>query len=293
MAAADGASAGLAWMRDGGGAVRLLHPLHVAEGPTGLGDPGAPDEAVVVDVETTGLGADDPIIELAMRRFRWDDAGRITAIGRRFCWLEDPGRPLTEEIVRLTGLDDAMLAGGRIDERIARRIMLDARICIAHNARFDAPRVERRLGLEGLAWACSCSEIPWRELGFDGRSLGHLLYQAGFYNGAHRASDDVDSTIALLALEVSTGRTALAELIDRSFTGTWIVRAVGAAFELKDRLKARGYRWDPDRKCWWIEVVNRQPEDRWLAANVYAAGASPKEAGPEWVPVTNRERWTA
>jgi len=285
-------AAGLEWMRMPEAETRVLHRLRVREGDTGLGDPGGWNVGVVVDVETTGLSAtDDVIIELAMRRFRWDDAGRITSIGQRYSWLEDPCRALDPKIVRLTGLDEAMLAGQEIDEHAAKSILASATVTIAHNASFDRPRVESRLEIAGGPWACSCSEIDWAEAGFDGRSLGYLLSQIGFYNGAHRASDDVDSTIALLASEVSPGRTALAELVERSFSDSWIVRAKGAAFELKDVLKARGYRWDADRKVWWMEVFDRTPEEWWLAANVYAVSANPKAMAPEWVPITNRERW--
>ena len=281
-------------MRDAGGEVRHLHQLRVPEGDTGLGDPRAPNVGVVVDVETTGLSvSDDVIIELAMRRFRWDDAGRITTVGQRWSWLEDPHRPIGDDIAKLTGLDDAMLAGKRIDDHGASLILSSATLVIAHNAAFDRPRVEARLtGVAGLAWGCSCAEIPWRDLGFDGRSLGYLLAQIGFHNAAHRASDDVDSTIALLAHEVAPGRTALAELVERSSRDTWIVRAKGAAFEMKDALKARGYRWDGGRSVWWIEVEERAPEEWWLAGNVFAAAANPKALGPEWVRVTSRERWS-
>lgn len=282
------------WMRDPDSEVRRLHRLRLPEGDTGMGDPRAPNVGVVVDVETTGLSAsDDVVIELAMRRFRFDAYGRITTIGQRWSWLQDPGRPIANDIAKLTGLNDEMLAGHEIDLQAAQLILGSATLIIAHNASFDRPRVEGLFsGVVGGAWACSCAEIPWRDHGFDGRSLGYLLTQIGFYNAAHRASDDVDSTIALLAHEVAPGRTALAELVDRSFADTWIVRAVGAAFDLKDLLKARGYRWDNDRKTWWAEVADRTPEEWWLTANIYCVEASPKALGPEWQRVTNRERWT-
>ena len=273
--------------------VRLLRRVHLAEGPTGDGDPDAPNVGVAIDVETTGLDPrNDVVTELAMRRFRYDDGGRITMIGRPWTWLEDPARPLSPEVVHLTGLTDEMLEGQEIDEVAATRLLSSADLVIAHNASFDRPRVEARLeNAAGLCWACSCAEIDWRRHGFDGRSLGHLLVQAGMFNGAHRAADDVDSLIALLRHEVAPGRTALAELVERSFQDGWIVRAVGAAFDLKDQLRARGYRWDPDAKAWWREVAERTPEEWWLISNVYAASASPRALGPEWERVSNRRRW--
>ena len=90
---------------------RILRRVEVREGPTGEGDPAdAPFVGIAIDVETTGLThSDDRIIELALRRFRYDRNGVITNIDRPYSWLEDPGRPLQPEIVRLTGLTDTDL----------------------------------------------------------------------------------------------------------------------------------------------------------------------------------------
>lgn len=276
-----------------GSEVRQLYRLDLKVGPTGVGDPDGLYTAVVVDVETTGLDRTrDVIIELAMRQFRYDDAGRITNIGRPFCWLQDPGRPLTEEIMKLTGLSDEMLKGQSMDKGLAARILLNADLVVAHNASFDRPRVEDAIrGGIGAAWGCSCNEIDWRGFGFDGRSLGYLLAQVGYYNSAHRALADVDSTIALLAHEMAPGRTAMAELVERSRRRTWVVRAKGAAYEAKDELKLRGYRWDVEARVWWQEVADRAEEESWLAANIYAPSANALALGPEWLDITNRNRW--
>lgn len=66
---------------------------------------------LVGDCETTGVGDDDVIIEFALRRFRADPDGVIVKIDRACSWLEDPGRDLPENIVRLTGITDADVAG--------------------------------------------------------------------------------------------------------------------------------------------------------------------------------------
>lgn len=236
--------------------VRRLRRVRVIKGPTGFGAPKAPGIRAVVDVETTGLDPEkDAIVELAIRRFRYDGDGRITRIDRCFSWLEDPGIALPPEIVRLTGLTDEAVAGRRIDDDEAARVLGSAGLVIAHNAGFDRPFVERRLpGAAGLPWACTRAEAPWRKNGFEGWKLGDLLAQAGLFNDAHRAAGDVDSVVALLGHGLPSGRTVLAELTERSFADGWIVRASGAAFERKDELKARGCLWDGTGRVWWRKV---------------------------------------
>lgn len=278
--------------------LRLLRRLDIREGETGVGGRIDTQIGVVVDVETSGLGNEDVIIELALRRFRCDPDGVIVKIDRPYAWLEDPGRELPADIVRLTGLTDSDLAGQVIDDEAAVRLLRSADFVCAHNAKFDRPHIERRLPkAAGLAWTCSCSDIDWRASGFDGRSLGWLLAQCGWFHGAHRAGDDVDAVIALLQHPLSGGGTALAEMLTAARAPTWRFRAVGAAFELKDQLRSRGYRWDAegDPKCWWRDVpeARRTEEEWWLAGHVYSVDARPKALGPIVETVTWLERYAA
>lgn len=277
------------------GKYRLLRRLQLETGRTALGSRDAPFIGVVVDVETTGVDpTNDAIIELALRRFRYDHDGTIVAIDRSYSWLEDPARPLSPEIVKLTGLTDADLEGKLIDEDAAVTLLGSGTLCIAHNAAFDRKFVDRRLPRAAdLAWACSCTEIDWRAHGFDGRSLGWLLSQAGWFHDGHRAGEDVDGVIALLGHRFDNGRTALSVLHERAMQPSWIVRARGAAYAMKEQLRLRGYRWDPDWKAWWREVadVDRLKEEFWLAGNVYCAQANPKALGPHWEEVTRFERY--
>jgi DNA polymerase-3 subunit epsilon len=276
--------------------MRVLHRLDVREGPTGEGDDTDTRIGIVVDVETTStimhLGA---VIELAVRRFRFDRQGVITHIDRGHEWLEDPGTPLTHETTAITGLTDADLVGREIDEHEAAHLLRSASLVIAHHAAFDRPYVERRLvKARGLPWACSFRQIDWRSRKFDGRTLGYLLQQTGFFfERGHRAGMDVDALVQLLRHRFPDGTTALAELIERSPMPSWVVRAVGAGFVAKDALKERGYRWDPERRLWWTEVEDdvRTAEEFWLAANVYAAGLDARSMGPDFEKVTAAERF--
>lgn len=274
--------------------IRSLHRIDVVTGETGLGDPDAALRiAVAVDVETTGLAVDDKVIELAMRRFRYDEEGRIVEIGRAWSWREDPGVALPQDVIRLTGITDQDLVGRRIDEDMATSILAGADLVIAHNAGFDRPHVETRLaGLPGLRWACSCTEIDWTAAGFEGRSLGWLCAQAGFFFDAHRAEADVDAVITLLRHERTDGRTLMWELSDNAASDSHLIEAVGAAYGVKDALRLRGYRWNPRAQVWWREVLDQDllAEEFWLAREVYGLGRGSRGPGPRITRRTAFER---
>ena len=265
--------------------IRTLRRVEVCEGPTGEGDPSdAPLVGIAVHLVTTGLlQSDDRIIELALRRFRYDRHGVITKIDRPYSWLENPGKSLSPEISQLTGLKDADLRGQAINVGEVVRLLGTGALIIAHHSRFDRPWIEARLPeVVGHAWACSMEEIDWRERGCEPGKLGFLLMQVGWFYDGHRAGADVDAIIQLLRCRFDDGRTALAVLSERAAQPSWIIRAVGADFIVKDQLRIRGYRWDAGRKVWWREVAdqNRSKEEFWLAANVYSEHANSRAFGP-------------
>ena len=264
--------------------VRLLRRVDIEAGPTEHVS-WAMSWAAVIDVETTGLDPNtDQIIELAVRRIGYTAEGAITHVGPPHAWLEDPGRPLDDVIVRLTGLTDEALRGHLIEDDKVLALLGRASIIIAHNASFDRPHLERRFPtLRGKAWACSCREVDWAARGFeDGRKLGWLLAQAGWFIDAHRATADVDAVIQMLSHDDGERGTALGELVATASEPGWIVQAVGAHFDVKDQLKARGYRWNSEDRCWWSEVRDRDlaKEESWLADHVYHPSARPRASGP-------------
>jgi DNA polymerase III subunit epsilon len=60
--------------------------------------------ACVVDVETTGLGADDEVIELALVLFAFDDVGQVAGIVDQYCALQQPTRPIPAEATTVNGI---------------------------------------------------------------------------------------------------------------------------------------------------------------------------------------------
>lgn len=235
--------------------------------------------ALYVDVETTGLGDDDPIIQLAAVPFTFGRAcGRIFEVGACETWYEDPGVPIPAEITRLTGITDADVAGRRLDEARVARLAGDAALVIAHHAAFDRPRLERRLPVfADKAWACSCHDVPWLLQGLESAKLGWLAYRlCGMFYDAHRADADCLMAVHLLATALPSGTRAMAALLDAARARTARVWATGSSFETKDVLRRRGYRWSGGEgglpRAWWREVPESDvsTEIAWLAAEVYA-----------------------
>lgn len=264
---------------------RLLR--RVPEEPPVEPEDGSPSMSVaVVDVETTGLDPDsDRIVELAIRRIRMTLDGRLVELGERRSWLEDPGRPLDSEVARLTGLTDTDLEGRRIDDRTAASILRTSDLVVAHNASFDRPFVERRLPqVAGGAWACTCNDVDWAALGFEGRSLSHLMFQLGMFFDGHRAASDVAALIAMLIHRLRDGRAVFEVLLEAARRETVLVDAVDAPFQAARVLRARGYRWNQRDRRWRREIGEEAlgAECEWLDRKVYGLGGAPAFSRVTW-----------
>lgn len=233
---------------------------------------------IVIDVETTGLDhVHDEIIELAMVKFRYGGNAEITGVSAVFQAFNEPSKPISAEIVRLTGITDAMVAGNRINPPAVDGFVADADIIIAHHAGFDRKFVERAWPVFAhKAWACSATEIDWKALGYSGAKLSYLAVETGFFYSAHRAVDDCHALLEILASRPSaSSSTALAILLDRARRKTVRIFAEHSPFDLKEILKRRGYRWndgsDGSPRSWYVDVDTalRNAELEFLRKEVY------------------------
>lgn len=265
-------------------AYRVLRRVALPIGQASIPNSAPIGIGAALDVETTGLDPErDSIIEFAIRRFRYDANGKVVALDRPYSWLEDPGRPLHPMVTRITGLTDADVAGASIDEAHATELLAGVNVVVAHNACFDRRFVEDRLpAIAGLGWACTVADLDWAELKFEGRSLGWLLAQAGWFFEAHRAVGDVDALIQLLRHRLDDDGTVLARLLERAARPSWLVRAIGAGYGVRGALKLRGYTWHPPLSVWMREVADDEIEAErlWLAREVYDLQHRPKRCGP-------------
>ena len=71
----------------------------------------------------------------------------------------------------------------------------------------------------------------------------------------------------------------LAELIKRSQQSIIRLEARNAAFEKKDVLKSRGYRWDPAERVWYTEALESDinKEQGFLSEEIYHGPSQARE----------------
>ncbi len=225
------------------------------------------DYGAIVDVETTGLNCnEDKIIEIGLIVFavEGDDSPKIV---HAFGGLEDPGVGLSPEIIKITGIKDSYLKNQKIDWLHVRYWLEKVSIVIAHNAEFDRSFLEKVAELSDLKlhWGCSQRHVDWTAHGFKTQALNYLAADHGFVNPfAHRALFDCATTLRLIG-------PYLGELIERSYERQFHVKAVGAAFEVKDLLKARGYRWDGNERVWskFVFESSMAEERNFLQEQIY------------------------
>ncbi len=231
---------------------------------------------LVLDTETTGLvHRVDRIIELAMLLVQVDTASGLPfGPVELFEGFEDPGMPIPAIAREVTGINDDMVRGHRLDDQQVDAMVSRADLVVAHNAGFDRPFVEARFpGFAEKAWACSFADIDWKAAGAGSSKLSALAQDRGWFYDAHRAQVDCHALLQVLAQPVGQApTTGLAQLIAAASKPSFKLRATGSPFESKDALKSRGYRWDGDAKVWYCTLADParlEAELAWLKAEVY------------------------
>ena len=173
----------------------------------------------LLDFETTGLDTTkDEVIELGMVKFSYSGRGEVTAVVDTFSSFNQPSKSIPSEVTALTGITNEMVSGQRIDPDAVSSFVSNSDFVIAHNANFDRKFAERGWPIfTEKCWACSAQEVEWRNYGFDGSRLGYLLAGVGYFHEAHRAVEDCQALLEILARQLpETNTTALAVLLERA-----------------------------------------------------------------------------
>ena len=261
----------------GGNQTRVLHRIALPDQwkvPKGAGP--LHMKVAVLDLETTGLDPQyDEIIEVAVAIIQIDARARVIAVESMRTGLQQPRRPIEPNIANITGIDDAMVEGKRINPGSVAEYLGRAQACLCFNAGFDRRHLEMLVPeVAEMPWICAMADVDWHALGFDGRAQGHLIMQAGLFNPiAHRAADDVASLINLLAHECRDGRTVMAHALEGAKAPSWRFEASDLPHRLQKDAYRRGYRRcyrgvyhklvrEPDHEAevaWYRELVGRDP----------------------------------
>ena len=242
---------------------------------------GGPTKRVLIlDTETTGLDSrSENIIELAMLAVDLDlQTGQLVGEVEVYEDFEDPGRPIPPEITKLTGITSKDVQGQKLDEAKIKDMVERADLIVAHNAGFDRPFVENRLEVfEHKAWACSFAGIDWKAQGLGSAKLEFLCSELGWFYDAHRAQVDCHALLRVLSSPLKSSAetkplNGLQQLFKSAENARTVVKAFGSPFETKDKLKARGYRWDAEARVWYTAVKSAEAletEAAWLKSEVY------------------------
>lgn len=225
------------------------------------------DYGLVVDLETTGMDFEqDEIIEIGLIEFGVE-LGKKPVITNMYSALEESSQSLSDEVKKVTGLDDEILKGQSIRWDLVTEVFERCSLYVAHNAKFDRSFLENKFNKTDWSgqWACSMRHIDWEKHGFRTRSLNYLAADHGFVNPfAHRAMFDCATTFRLIEPYFD-------ELIERCTLQEIRILATKAPFEAKDLLKKRFYRWDSNARVWYKDVFEDKLEEerRFLGADVY------------------------
>jgi DNA polymerase-3 subunit epsilon len=233
-------------------------------------------KGAIVDVETTGLNADqDKIIELGIIVFEFDpNTGVVFRITDKYSSFQDPGIPIPPESTQIHHITDDMVAGKQIDLETVTRLVSETSLIISHNARFDRPFLEKQCPVFAeLQWACSLSQIDWREEGIGSGALEFIAYRYGFFFDGHRSEIDCLAVLEILAQPTpKSQQPGLKILLAKQTQRDWTVFALKSRFETKDILKARKYMWDPKQNVWFNTVSGSESiknEIEWLKREIY------------------------
>ena len=224
-----------------------------------------------LDTETTGLDTTVcEVIELGYQIVEFDSQGYLYRVLESQNFLNEPEGHISAEVTAVTGLTDKDVEGHHIDWDFVASQMAEVQLIVAHNAGFDRPVVERYHDIfSQKVWGCSVAQIDWLGLaGVGSKTQEFLCWKVGqFFYDAHRALDDVQALTQLLSCPIGeTNQPALGALLPMVRKAKSLVKATGAPFEIKDLLRARGYRWNADARVWQkvLDDADLESEMAWL-----------------------------
>lgn len=222
-------------------------------------DGGSDDLALIAVVDTESTGPDgerDEALVLALQTVRVHrGTGRIAHRVSNLLSQRQPDRPLTAEVERITGIDNAALHSHLIDVAAIRAALQGCDLVVAYRAGFDRPFWERLLPeLAQMKWACAQRDVEWeRVLHHSGECLDSLFGRFAL-SSDHSAEGDCAALVQLLDQpwpdDQGTGYSALLKAAEQP---TWRMYFPDPGMEHHHDLQEYGYRLDQISRCWYSD----------------------------------------
>lgn len=168
---------------------------------------------VVVDTETTGFSFNhDELIQVAAARM---EHGEIT---EWFVTFVDPGKPIPEEIVHLTGISDVEVAGAPSPNEVLEQLseFVGDAIVVAHNVEFDRTFTTRHPGGYPLLERTWVDSLDLARIALPRLKSHRLLDLVRAFNApisTHRADADVEATCVIFRILLAAVDAMPAELV--------------------------------------------------------------------------------
>lgn len=225
-------------------------------------------KAAIIDLETTGLNPKtDEIIEIGTLIVSFTNEDGFISLEFADNQLQQPNKPISEEITKITGITNEDVAGKSIDWLKIENELNTADLIICHNASFDRNFMELQTPehfsnlIQSKAFGCSSRGVKWSELGYEGAKLEYLNLKMGYFYDGHRALVDCWATLNLFVQRKDAFDQLKAGVRQKEV----LICALNAAFDKKDELKKRHYRWSDGSgslpKSWWTTVAEDQYEE--------------------------------
>jgi len=192
--------------------------------------------------------------------------GKLSKVRKPVSFFNVVTSDISNEEKKFVDFDLEEKLGSSIDWSLVKSLFEKADLVVAHNASFVRPWIDKHVGDNEIVWGCTLDHVDWSSKGFPSRNLESLAVFSGYYYDFSSSVDSLNSVVNCL-----NKNSVLGEFINRALTPDLQVFAANAPFELKDLLKERRYRWNPDFSCWWLPLEDKahgDSESEWLIKNV-------------------------
>jgi DNA polymerase-3 subunit epsilon len=251
---------------------------------------------MVVVTETTGVSVqNDVMIEFGYVVADFDSkTGEVLRVVTKYQGNEDPARPVSAIVTRLTGITDAQLTGKRFDDDRVASDLSRVDMVISHNSGFERRFLEKRFpDFIGKWFGCSQRELDWMMYGSTSAKIEFLAFKLrAVYFEAQRSLGNAEVLLDILAHKVEGTPTPLAQILESSRQSTYRLFAANAPAAAMQALVRAGYQEIQGDEGLPAGTLFRETRNiagamEWLGKYVYAPGTVlPVDV------VTGRERYS-